>query len=137
MEKAKMSREKEYKAKKEKMGSYKVSNVRECKVSKVMSRVRGCLMGSRVREMVTESGVGERKNKATMSRVRGCMMGPRVREMVTETGVRERRKYKARVREFVSMVGVMTASMRECMARYCTEVSRMRCEGRWAAESTG
>ena len=43
------------------------------------------------------------------------MMGPRVREMVTESGVRERRKYKARVREFVSMVGVMTASMRECM----------------------
>ena len=39
MEKAKMSKEKEYKAKKEKMGSYKVSKVRECKVSKVREKM--------------------------------------------------------------------------------------------------
>jgi hypothetical protein len=39
--------------------------------------------------------------------------------------VRERVQYKARVRESVSMMGVKTASMRECMTSYCTEVSIM------------
>ena len=35
MEKIRMSKKKEYKTKDEKMGSHKVSKVRECKVSKM------------------------------------------------------------------------------------------------------
>ena len=88
-----MSREKEYKVKKEHMVGYKVSRVREMKKSMLMgeyeknlfrvvgewrmkkstmvgeheknlSRVRECMMGSGVRELVTRPGVGESKNKS-------------------------------------------------------------------------
>ena len=87
----------------------------ERKNKSIMSRVRGCMMGPRVREMMTESMirvmVGERMTSSTMSRVRGCLMGSRVREIVTKSGLRERWGMNTEVGEVVGSMGYMMDHM--------------------------
>ena len=89
MEKAKMSREKEYKAKKEHMVGYKVSKVREMQKSMLMGEyeknVFRVVVGEWRMKKSTMVVVGE--HEKNLSRVRECMMGSGVRELVTKPGV--------------------------------------------------